>query len=814
MSRVLKRVCLALVAMLVLFPIAAEDSVFIGDGDIGGIRLFDSQGTRLESTAEVASNIGQGWIIHNPDTPILIITPKGSINLYEDSILITGDLISRNPSLYLVKGKATFTTYDMEGGTLSVATPVSLFKLTGDGEMFVITDDNEESVTSFSGEVTSFNSITKATKHIASFQKLLMQESLATAKQIPAGYYLTYATYPDLMLAKQLISEMAKPVIAPTPRAPKVSSVLLRPAKPSTPATPGVIIMPSTAPTFTSVEEKMLTLPPEPSYLSVRTEPVKVPQAPTTLTSTWIPKPKARIVVTVRPMAPQMPTTPTSKVVATAELAIQEEPTLLPEATPSVYEEPQVTIDRAEVAVQEQVVESAPIAIEEPVTVESETMATQEQAPTVAEEKIPLKEKPQGILSTVEQKTKPGSFGLEAAYSFVFDGTDNDSMSHALSLKPYFTYKNVSLILQASVTTEDFSTYSSNVTDIPTGTLPLISYGFGFIDTLRIGYSSSPFFLALDKSHHQSSLLDLFYAPAFGESNKLSLYNKIEVGDFSSTIYFDDLYLTRLLANKSQYGSFALTYAKSEGYRFAFSLGALAKITPSWTVDLYPNINFLFPIIDVRTTQLNALVMASGYLPTYPTVDFSQFVDATLSSFFPNYLLSGGLSLKQGPFFAKILASISDGENRNLLISDLSYAFDTSYSSSFDILAQATYEGEHFKADLLLNLPFDNNLRIVTGNLPYKADFSQLTLSYKQKGVTISLGLQEMGVSETLTGILDGSKAITTLFGGQTATSFLSVAYSTGDLTLKVKADYPPDTTVYTTPRVTVSALYKVGMQF
>lgn len=124
-----KRMYLALAVMLALLPVAAEDSVFIGDGDIASIRMFDSQGVALDATVEVASNIGEGWIIYNPDSPILIITPKGSISLYEESILITGDLIGNNPSLYLVQGKATFNTYDMRGGTLSVSTPVSLSNL-------------------------------------------------------------------------------------------------------------------------------------------------------------------------------------------------------------------------------------------------------------------------------------------------------------------------------------------------------------------------------------------------------------------------------------------------------------------------------------------------------------------------------------------------------------------------------------------------------------------------------------------------------------------------------------------------------------
>lgn len=778
MSRVLKRVCLALVVMLVMSSVAAADSVFIGDGDIGGIRMYDSQGVALEATVEVASNIGEGWILHNPDSPILIITPKGSINLYEDSILITGDLISNDPSLYLVKGKATFSTYDMEGGSLSISTPVSLFTLKGDGEIFVITDDIEESATVFKGVGTSYNSITGVTRTISAFQKLGMHESLAKAKPIASGYYLTYATYPDLMLAKQLLSEMATEQVD-TPKVPKFSSVLRKPLKEEPPVLQtGVIIMPSKAPSFAQVNVTESATPSKPYSITVTREHLNVPSIPQSLTSTIIARPKSRIVVTVRPMAPSIP----SLVQSVTEPVAVARP-----ATPAVPTVAQV-------------------------------VATTAAKATVTTE-IPLKQdKPQSVLFTQEKDIKAGSVGIQASYSFLFDGTDSNKMLHTLTVKPYVTYKSFALTLQSSVSTEDFSLFTSNTSPVPAGTLEMLSYGFSFISSARIGYTSSPFFLALDNKAYHGDLTDHFFAPSFGESSKLSLFNRIAIGSFSSNIYFDNLYLTDILASKSQFASFALEYAKQEGYRFSASLGTLAKIenTPIQRVNLYPNLNFLFPLVDVRTTQLSLLISASGYLPAYPNFDTSQFIDTSLISFFPNYQVSSGLSLKQGAFSAKLLGSLRKGENRNLLNSEL-LAFttsSTSYNSVFDLFAEVGFAGEHFSADFAVNLPFTSDFTLADGSGSHKADFNQLSLSYQQKAFTFSFGRQQVGIGKIVTGIIDGNKDFISLLGGDRSTSFLSISYTTGGLTVKAKASYPADPSVYTTPKITITASYKVGAQF
>ena len=792
MIRLSKYIALMVAAFLTIGTLSADDSVFIGDGDIGGILLYDSQGNKLESSVEVASNIGEGWIIHTPDTPILIITPKGTINLYEQSILVTGDLLSDDPQLYLVSGKATFNTFDDFTGTLSVSTPVSLFKLSGAGEMFVITTDEEESVTSFKGKISALNAISRAKTSINTFEKLYMQEKSPTAKAIDTGYYLTYATYPDLMMAKQIVSEMSKPTVASIPTIPKNSVVLYRAKKP---LFSRVTIMPMEIPTFkVSTVPIDLTNPIAPQLISVKTEKMKVPSRPQSISSSLAPAPLERIIIAVRPFVPDAVLSLSSK---------------------TEVETPAPPIVKLVEVQKEIVVGEEPVATEPEILTVEKMMIDTPPLGDVTDTKplVASSGNPQVVVFTQESNTTSIRFGLNTTYSFIYDNNSSDKMTHLLTINPYFFYKNLGLSLRGTVSTSDFTSLSSNTTASTGTTLEKIAYATNFIETLRIGYSSSDFFLAMDKNRYDNNDWDTFFAPQFGDSSKLGLYNRIEIGSFATTTTFDDLYLANLLNDKSQYGSFALQFTKQEGYQFGMSLGTLAKIenTPNWKVDLYPQISFRFPIINTRTLQFNALFQASGYLPVYPTVEGDQFINPALSSLFPNYLLSTGFSLRSGAFSTRLLVSLRDGENRNLIANELFYSYD----SVFDVLADIGYEREGFKTRLIWNLPFANDFipaKITSSS--QTADFSQFTFSYTQKAFTLGLGIEQMGVFDTIRAISEGTSNLTELFGGPYSASFLSFSYETGWYKLGVKALYPTDGISRTVPIIAVSARLKLEKQF
>ena len=431
MNLFLKKVGLSLAMLLVLLPLSASDIVSIGEGDVGSFRLYDSQGNKMEVTETVASQIGEGWIINNPETPILIVTPVGTINLYEDAILVTGDLSLANPRLYLVQGKATFSTNESYEGTLVVSTPVSQFKLQGKGEIFIISTDEEESVTSFGGTVTASNGISHAKTLVKPFGKLHMNDPLRSVNEIQDGYYLTYATYPDLMLAKQMVSNLSAVAIAPKPREPKVSVVALK--VPKKPSEPGVTIVPvaiAPPPTFSNMTKTESV--PAPHFLSVVAKQQPVPKTPSKINTTLVPVAPKRIIVTIRPVSPQNVTTMTTEVMETPSEAVTQvaiPPAQVEQASDQVEETSPADVDQVDASKETATAEPEPIAETPPQNVS----------------KVPV------ILSTKEEKPFLGSIGLKTIYDFTYDGTAGNSTTHSMTFIPYFSYKTFTLELHGDV---------------------------------------------------------------------------------------------------------------------------------------------------------------------------------------------------------------------------------------------------------------------------------------------------------------------------------------------------------------------------
>jgi hypothetical protein len=786
MNLFLKKVGLSLAILLVLLPLSASDLLNIGDGDIGSFRLYDSQGNKMEITNEVASQIGEGWIINNPETPILLVTPIGTINLFEDAILITGDLSLENPRLYLVQGKASFRTNESFKGTLVVSTPVSQYKLKEEGEIFVVSTDEEESVTSFGGTVYATNGISHAKTLVNTFGKLSMNDPSRSVKEVQNGYYLTYATYPDLMIAKQMVSDISTVTIAPIPRAPKVSVVVM--PVPKEPSKPGVTIMPISiaAPSaFTNTTE--IETAPTPHILSVVTKQQAVPKTPSKINTTLVPVAPKRIVVTVRPVSPQNIKTVTSEVVASV-------PEVVPEVIP--------------VSAPEEMVPSATVQEIEEAKIEPTPIATSQ---TVS--KIPV------ILSTTEEKTTLGSFGLKTVYDFTYDGTNGNLISHTITLQPYFSYKTFTLELQGDITTTDFSTYTSSVQYDATNTLETVSYVAGFIEKLRFGYSSSPFYLTLDNLNHNDSDFSNLVTPIFGETDKLALYNKITFSSISLITTFDDMKLERLLADKTQYGSFSILYSGSENYPFQMSFGSLIEISDDtqWVYNLYPTLSFKFPVINKRNIQMSILVNASSYLPAYPNFDITELFDSSDPTIFPNYLANAGFTLKAGSFFAETLFSIEKGENQSLMVNDFSYgSISTESDSDFTIFTDLGYTSDTFSTEFLWNVPFTSNFTMatLTADSSRKADLSQISVSYNAKRFGISLGIQQIGITDSLSEFLDGTSDFLSLFGGEYAASFLQASFKAGFAEFKARALYPVGSTSYTIPQLTLSATIDLGMKF
>jgi len=873
MKRLLQYIVLLLLVLTSGTGLFAEDEVFIGDGDIAALHVYDSQGNRLEATSEQAQNIAEGWIIHNPDTPILLVTPRGTINVFEDSLLVTGDLVGNNPDLYLVSGKATFNTYDMGDGYLTVTTPVSRFTLHGDGEMLVITTEEEESVTTFTGRVESYNALTGAKREIKTFEKLFMQERMARPKFIEAGYYLTYATYPDMMLAKQIMQELSDKITAPTtPRAPmaNVEKIALTP-----PPVEGVSITAlADKPSSIAVAETSEFIPQRLQSLQVEVEPVKIPERVSQFSNIILPPPKDRIKITIRPMTPgiptfssvsqtvQVPPSPSSlqaaveaeEIVVVTETKDEEPVTieipLLEEVVDvEAVEEIEVQETETPIIADEEAVEAPET--ETPIIADEEAVeAPETETPIVADEEVveaPETETPivadeeEAVVEPVEEEitlaspseaTRPtlafsaeearvtGSFGVEFGYRFTFDGSNADSLHHQLFLKPYFEKGLFSIRLQGFLETEDFSSYTNTAYPIPTSRLEMAAYAFSFIDKLRIGYSSSTFYLTFDRKFPITTELTSLFAPSLISDQNLAVLNQLTVGSVTLVTTFDDLYLGSLSDNERQFGSSLLRFTPKSGYRMSVALGGLAVIdnNPSWSINTYPFIGLGFPVVDSRTTEFKFLLHASGYLPAYPTLDTDSFIDTSVGSIFPNYLVGTGFSLKKDQFFSKILVSLTKGENHPLIANEFASFLDTSYSAAVEVLGDLRIQGKVWQAKLLFNLPFSSGATFANLTSPvsaaHQADYSQFSLSYTKERIQVGLGFAQLGIISNLSEVFAGNEDALSLLRGPYSTSFLSLQYAFDPFTLQLKAQYPAQVTSYTNPVVSARVSLNLDKQF
>lgn len=821
-----KKVGLILLVVFLSFTLWADDSIFITDGDIGSLNLYDSQGNRLDAALAGAGEIEEGWILHNPGSDLTLVTPLGSVILYEDSIILTTRLHPQSIELYLVSGKATFNTTIVPGGSLTVITPASHYRTTEASEFFVITSSDEESITSFSGTVESYNVITGRASVIKPFEKLPMQRESGLSDQIQSGYYMTWATLPTAELAQeQLVRAVAERAvrIPPPPTVARAYMTKITPVAPVV-AEPAV---PTAVPTISVQVEA--------------SEAIETPDAPLTLepiVEVVVPAPPLFLEPTITPESPAAPSFVTAHVVA-VEPEVEPEPVV---PTAPMLLEPTIVAPEAEVVVEvaepvavprrpsfakfvvratpppepeeevdEEVVEAV---VEEPVeAVEIAAAGEAEEVEAVVEPQA----RPTSLLVREEESKQLGSVGVEIGYLFGLDGTASNELSHRLYAKPYFSKGPFSIKLNAAIETEQFASFENTIVPLPSGRVDLIRYIFTYFDHLRIGYPTSPFYLVLDHQRSLRSELATFFAPQFGTSSRLMLQNQITLGSFTLLSSLDDVTLTNMIDGKSQYASTLLQFTSPGSYPFTIALGTLAetRIKPSHTVDLYPLISAKLPIIDRRTTQLSALVQVQGFLPVYPAVDFDQFIDTSLPSFFPNYLLGAGIAWNQGSFKSRLMVSLNDGMNRNFLVNEFTYGgIDTSYDSAVDLFAELGWESDAVRANLAVNLPFSKTFALADLASGHGADFTQFTLGFDIKDFIFGFGIQHLGIIDTIGDLFSGNAEILDLFGGEWASSFLSLSYTYKPFTFSVEALYPAKSGSFTTPKITVGAKVDVSKRF
>lgn len=788
-----------IVVLVVLTPMVvfATSPLNITSGDVAELKVYDAQGKSVDLDRTLSDGFYEGWIVRTEDGAVALGSPVGTIVLQPQSILGVSKLTYDDPLFYLVSGTATFQTDAGFTGTLNVATPVSRYQISGTGEIWVSSDIGEL-IYSFGGDVQTLNVITHAKIKVPSFHYLDMMIPRMDPKPVNQQAYMSMAHNPSPKVAATLpgtptqpvvVSASSKPVEVPEP-APTTPPAPVEKATPTTPTTPTA--------TLTPVAE----VPQE----------VKVPAVPV-----------FSDIIDISPMTPAVPLfdgtaeakvlfpeTPIFASLPTVRRAVPNAPVFKP--TKVSYYHPQIQvrttpntiISRVEpVAAEPVVAEEEPAVIQEPAVVEPQ-----------AEENKLIVRQPSTMVSRAVPVTKKIDGGVEFSYMLHFDGSDANQVATALStfaIKPYFSYNTFKLGLQATVSSSGswkWNDLKGNLKFDASTPLHTVASLTSFIDYLKFGTTSGKVYFNVDSSTPISFGVNSMMGGInhrFDKTSKLGFYNQVNTSWYGHQIYFDDLYLTNLLntTDKSQTGGVRFRFTPVQSYPFSIGVSTLVAMTNKgvndFHVDLYPSLDFSFPLINTRKLRLNLNIGTALYLPVAPSVDFTQIYDKNGSSFlakFPNLLGSAGLEASFAGAKLGVTFAYNKGQAVLNLINNTSFSGQPMTTGDiFDIYLNGAYAIGGFQVSGSWNIPFcfSNGFAmadLVNDASNRKADVATLELGYSSTRWNFGLGLQQIdmiGSYKQLFGTGDISTKFSHFLDPNYTNVYASVAYDADAVRLSLK---------------------------
>lgn len=808
------RFALIVMTMIVLMPAMAFASapLYVSGGDVSGFRVYDSQGKAVNPNQMLDDGLYEGWILRTDDSVVEMGSPAGAIVMHPQSILGVSRLTYEDPVFYLVSGTAIFQTDEGFTGTLNVATPVSRYQVTGTSQILV-SSDLGELIYSFGGNVAALNAITKQKTIIPSYHYLDMMIPLMEPKAINQQTYMSMAYNPDPAIVASLpgtpvqpaiVSVEAKvveevpatavqvePAMAPVepvvPSAPTAKATVM-PAVPATPATPIVTVVPKeqeevpaakvpSAPVILSGTIALKT-PKAPAFSDIIGVSPMAPEAPVFSSPVEISPmaPKAPLFAGTAESKPLFPEAPVFESLPTINKPVPRAPVFTPTKIsyyrPSVqpFEEPKVILEEP----------IAAKAVEEPVPVQETPVSV-----SAGDDKLTVRQ-PSGLISGVEPEKSRLDAGVALSYSLHYDGSSTDANVQPLStiaVKPYFSYNTFKLGLRATLSStgslkwEDIGGTLKFDASSPLHTVASIT---SFIDYFKVGTASGKVYLNVDTTTPISFGVNSMMGGInhrFDKTSMLGFYNQVNTSWYGHQIYFDDLYLNDLLANNQQTGGVRFRFTPTQAYPFSIGISSLVVLSNPSTgivVDMYPSLDFSFPLVNNRKLRMNLNIGGALYLQAYPDFKVSDIYDkdaATLLGKFPNFLANVGLDATFGG--AKLGATVAF--NRGKVVSNL--INNTSYSGKpmtagniLDLMLNGSYTANGFQIAGTWNLPFKLAGGLALAPLEgdatgRKADISSLELGYAGTAWSFGAGLQQIDMIGAYKTLFTGSGNASTKIG-------------------------------------------------
>jgi len=251
MKKTLSLICIALVAAASLFaaPFTLEGS---------GLKLYDASGKEMALSDASANSMSNGWIITTDREPVMVSTPVGTIKLESGSTLVTGDLNTESPSLYLVDGTASLATEPSFTGTLTLSTTVTKYTIGKDTKVIVESTESNEKVTVIQGSVSALDGITFRKTDVAAMKRYdfptnTMEEVTAentpdlSSYQIDQNASVIAPSVPSAPTMKKPVTTLEALTTYKTPSVPQIVSINEVPVSYDVPNAPSSLVVAKTS---------------------------------------------------------------------------------------------------------------------------------------------------------------------------------------------------------------------------------------------------------------------------------------------------------------------------------------------------------------------------------------------------------------------------------------------------------------------------------------------------------------------------------------------------------------------------------------
>ncbi len=291
----------------------------------------------------------------------------------------------------------------------------------------------------------------------------------------------------------------------------------------------------------------------------------------------------------------------------------------------------------------------------QPAGSEQQESEAQAEAPSVQKQTTATASKPRMLDMGVDITAYGGySFGLQAG----------------ISVKPFIRYNIFSLRLNLfDNLLYPFDGQSIKNAYVPQGssTLDITRYALGYIDEVKVGTQDSVFHLYLGTDETFRFAPDSFIATmdhAFDglyDHRRMSFLASLNTDAIDLTLFADDLGKYR---GDSIWSGFRAAYLPFSGYGFSMAGGAYMRITDlnPFTLDLYPLIDFGFPIVNSNAFKMTFHATALN----------GSIVPLKIDQLIGKYMLEGRLSMESasGSFKLDIGGAYNHGKRFSSMIND------------------------------------------------------------------------------------------------------------------------------------------------